>query len=63
MQIAALLATHGVDPGYYLRARWPDDVGILEALAIEADSLDRDRAKRWAREIANAVGEMLDKSL
>lgn len=45
-----------------MRARWPDDIGILEAIAVEAEQIERDRRKDLAIDIANAVAEMIDKS-
>lgn len=62
MVIPALLALGGVDPRLWMRARWPDDVAILEALAVECDAITRRRRDDQAVAIANKVAEMLDKS-
>ena len=58
--MAALVGLAGLDPGIYLRARWPDDIAIIEAVALEAQAIRDHEAEDLARRTANAVGKMLD---
>jgi hypothetical protein len=52
----------GVDLGYWLKCKWPDDEAILHALAVEIRT-QRDREmKNLAHEIASRVMEGLDKA-
>lgn len=60
--VPALLALGGIDVRLWMRARWPDDVALLEALAVECNAIDRRRREEQAVMIANKVGEMIDKS-
>lgn len=54
LRIPAILARAGLGERY-LNASWPDDVAILDALAVEIDDLEYDRDKRLASLIANEV--------
>lgn len=45
-----------------MRARWPDDVAILQALALEIDDLQRHRLREQAREIANEIADLIGRS-
>lgn len=43
----------------FLDARWPDDVGILTALAVEIDEIEDERIERLANSIANEVARRI----
>lgn len=61
--VPALLAMGGVDLGYWLKARWPDDQAILDALAVEINEQRRKERENLAHEIATKVIEGLDKAI
>lgn len=56
----AILALAGIDLRFWLQARWPDDIGILEAIAVEADYIERERRRDLSRAIRNEIGDLLD---
>lgn len=60
LTVPALLAMGGVDIGYWLKCRWPDDEAILHAIAVEIRELRVREQKNQAIEIANRVMEGLD---
>lgn len=61
--VPALLAMGGVDLGYWLSAKWPDDQAILDALAVEISETRRKERENLAAEIAKEILEGLDRSL
>lgn len=61
--VPAALALGGIDLGYWLKARWPDHIGILEALAVEIHEQRKQERADLAVKIANEVIEGLDRSM
>lgn len=55
-----MLAAQGVDLRYWLRARWPDDVAIVQAIARRGEKMAADQRDALAIDIANRVREMID---
>lgn len=62
LKVPALLAMGGVDLGYWLKARWPDDIAVLEALAVEIREQREQEIKGLAIETANRIMEGLEKA-